>query len=44
MMAKNKNESAILRYDVLVLKRRGLTRDLPSGTESLCSGLRIQQL
>jgi glyoxylase-like metal-dependent hydrolase (beta-lactamase superfamily II) len=34
-MAKNKNESAILRYDVLVLKRRGLTRDLPSGTESL---------
>ena len=34
-MAKNKNESAILRYDVLVLKRRGVTRDLPSGTESL---------
>ena len=34
-MVKNKNESAILRYDVLVLKRRGLTRDLPSGTESL---------
>ena len=34
-MAKNKNESAILRYDILVLKRRGLTRDLPSGTESL---------
>jgi hypothetical protein len=27
--------SAILRYDVLALKRRGLTRDLPSGTESL---------
>jgi glyoxylase-like metal-dependent hydrolase (beta-lactamase superfamily II) len=34
-MAKNKNESAILRYDILVLKRRGVTRDLPSGTESL---------
>lgn len=34
-MAKNKNESAILRYDVLVLKRRGVTRDLPSDTESL---------
>jgi glyoxylase-like metal-dependent hydrolase (beta-lactamase superfamily II) len=34
-MAKNKNESAILRYDMLVLKRRGITRDLPSGTESL---------
>jgi len=34
-MAKNKNESAILRYDVLVLKRKGATRDLPSGTESL---------
>ena len=32
---KNKNESAILRYDILVLKRRGVTRDLPSGTESL---------
>src|SRR5207247_5569990 len=26
---------AQLRYDVLVLKRRGATRDLPSGTESL---------
>lgn len=23
------------RYDILVLKRRGVTRDLPSGTESL---------
>lgn len=34
-MAKNNNESAILRYDILVLKRRALTRDLPSGTESL---------
>src|SRR3989475_6709775 len=34
-MVKNKNESAILRYDILVLKRRGVTRDLPSGTESL---------
>ena len=34
-MAKNKNESAIPGYDVLVLKRRGITRDLPSGTESL---------
>src|SRR6478672_3216177 len=34
-MVKNKNESAILRYDILVLKRRGLTRDLPPGTESL---------
>ena len=34
-MAKNKNESAILRNDVLVLKRRGVTRDLPLGTESL---------
>jgi len=34
-MVKNKNESAILRYDVLVLKRGGLTRDLPSGTETL---------
>jgi glyoxylase-like metal-dependent hydrolase (beta-lactamase superfamily II) len=27
--------SAIPGYDVLVLKRRGVTRDLPSGTESL---------
>jgi glyoxylase-like metal-dependent hydrolase (beta-lactamase superfamily II) len=27
--------SAIPEYDVLVLKRRGVTRDLPSGTESL---------
>jgi glyoxylase-like metal-dependent hydrolase (beta-lactamase superfamily II) len=34
-MVKNKNESTTLRYDVLALKRRGLTRDLPSGTESL---------
>ena len=34
-MTKYKNESTILRYDTLVLKRRGLTRDLPSGTESL---------
>jgi glyoxylase-like metal-dependent hydrolase (beta-lactamase superfamily II) len=34
-MAKNKNENAILRYDILVLKRRGVTRELPSGTESL---------
>ena len=34
-MVKNKNESAILRYDILVLKRIGVTRDLPSGTESL---------
>ena len=32
---KNKNERAILRYEILVLKRRGVTRDLPSGTESL---------
>jgi glyoxylase-like metal-dependent hydrolase (beta-lactamase superfamily II) len=34
-MAKNKNESAILRYDIMVLKRRGVTRDLPPGNESL---------
>jgi len=34
-MVKNKNESAILRYDILVLKRRGVTRDLPPCTESL---------
>jgi len=34
-MAKTKNESSILRYDILALKRRGVTRDLPSGTESL---------
>ncbi|MGB7636120.1 MAG: MBL fold metallo-hydrolase [Nitrososphaeraceae archaeon] len=34
-MAKNKNESTIPGYDVLILKRRGVTRDLPSGTESL---------
>jgi hypothetical protein len=34
-MAENENESTTLRYDVLALKRRGLTRDLPAGTESL---------
>ncbi|MGB8036061.1 MAG: MBL fold metallo-hydrolase, partial [Nitrososphaeraceae archaeon] len=34
-MAKNKNESTIPGSDVLILKRRGVTRDLPSGTESL---------
>ena len=30
--------SAIPGYDVLVLKRRGVTRDLPSGTKSLTVG------
>ena len=34
-MAENKSQNAILRYDVLVLNRRGVTRNLPPGTESL---------